>query len=104
MAKEKRYHCPECAENGIVKPFVSGSALEMHRTARHPAIIVPPTRAGRPNEAVEILVPRTRDRNAGAGAWLFLAAVIFIGLIAWLGAPALQRGWASLTDPTAVHD
>lgn len=107
MAKEKRWHCPECSAKGTVKPFVSQSAMEMHRRSVHHNAAPRYTAPAPPDtlqDLQEIYPPRRNGHVSGTGVWMFLAALLFVGLIGYLVLPTLQRGWVSFTDPTAVHD
>jgi hypothetical protein len=124
LAKEKRYHCPDCADEGIVKQFGSFSALEMHRGARHAAAPVRPVATtsrraaleaagslGAPPNSLHHRIPGTEParppRPVSAGlAFFSVIALIALGVFGYLYWPAATERFGDWLagDPTARHD
>jgi len=117
--KEKRFHCPACAEEGIVRKFSTNGALEMHKSTVHPparptlAPISPArvttTREEQLRKAGEFNAAYHVTKNAGKRrsvlwpiGFLALAAAT-VALVIYSGTIREEWGYWLAGDPTATH-
>lgn len=113
MAREKRFHCPDCTAQGLSRPFATQSALEMHRKAKHvqpgpaaPVHVIEPLYdhwTGRTGEPEPLRRP-----HPIIGLTLALIVIALVGLVAlavlYRGDVADRLGLWFAGDPTATHE